>query len=130
VPLDSAVIVDSGSTNTLGYRIQVRSDGSASVSTGTSSPKPFTVPQATAERFFADLAAARKSNATTEACMKSASFGSTLRVTWQQWVSSDLTCPSKDASVTALVNDVQSLRELAGIKGAPLRQGPEIQPPG
>jgi hypothetical protein len=129
VPLDSAVIVDSGSTNTLGYRIEVRSDGSAFVSNGSSSPKPFTVPQATVERFFADLAAARKDNATTAPCVKSASFGSTLRITWQQWVSPDLTCPPKDALGAALITDVQTLRQVAGIGAAPLRQGPEIQPP-
>jgi hypothetical protein len=128
-PLDSAVIVDSGSTNSARYRIEVRSDGSASVSTGSSTPKPFTVPQATVERFFADLAAARKGNATTVACAKSASFGSTLRVTWQQWVSPDLTCPPKDALGAALVTDVRTLREVAGISAVPVRQGPEIQPP-
>jgi hypothetical protein len=128
-PLDSAVIVDSGSTNSPGYRIEVRSNGSASVSTGSSTPKPFTVPQATVERFFADLAAARKGNAATVPCIKSASFGSTLHVTWQQWVSPDLTCPPKDALGAALITDVRTLREVAGIKPAPIRQGPEIQPP-
>ena len=129
VPLDSAVIVDSGSTNTLGYRIEVRSDGSASVSTGSSSPKPFTVPQATVERFFADLAASRKGNAASAPCVKSASFGSTLRITWQQWVSPDLTCPPKDALGAALITDVQTLRKVAGIGAAALRQGPGIRPP-
>ncbi|MGA7202694.1 MAG: hypothetical protein WBX26_12755 [Candidatus Cybelea sp.] len=128
-PPDSAVVVDSGSTNTLGYRIEVRSDGSASVSSGSSSPKPFTVPQATVQRFFANLAAARKGNATTAPCVKSASFGSTLRITWQQWVSPDLSCPPKDALGAALVTDVQTLRSAAGIGAAPLRQGPGIQPP-
>ncbi|MFY9737860.1 MAG: hypothetical protein WAK11_02300 [Candidatus Cybelea sp.] len=129
VPLDSAVIVDSGSTNTQGYRIEIRSDGSASVSTGSSSPKPFTVAQATVGRFFGDLAAARKGNATSAPCVKSASFGSTLRITWQQWVSPDLTCPPKDALGAALVTDVKTLREAAGIGAATLRQGPEAQPP-
>ena len=81
------------------------------------------------ERFFADLAAARKGNATTAPCVKSASFGSTLRITWQQWVSPDLTCPPKDALGAALITDAQTLREVAGIGAAPLRQGPEIQPP-
>ena len=129
VPLDSAAIVDSGSTNSPPYRIEVRSDGSASVSAGSSTPKAFTVAQATVERFFADLAAARKGNATTVPCVKSASFGSTLRVTWQQWVSPDLTCPPKDALGAALITDVRTLREAAGITAAPIRQGPEIQPP-
>ncbi len=129
VPLDSAVIVDSGSTNTLGYRIDVRSDGSASVSIGSSSPKPFTVSHATVAHFFADLTAARKGNATSAPCVKSASFGSTLRISWQQWVSPDLTCPPKDALGAALITDVQTLRKAAGIGAAPLRQGPETQPP-
>lgn len=131
VPPDSAVIVDSGSTNTLGYRIDVRSDGSASVTVGSASPKPFTLPQETASRFFADLAAARKGNATTEPCMKSASFGSTIRVTWQGWISPDLTCPPKDSLGTALVNDVNEIRGISGVKAAPLRGEPttEAQPP-
>ena len=47
-PPDSAVIVNSGSTNTSGYAIQVSSEGKASVTiqnrgTASSTPKPFTV---------------------------------------------------------------------------------------
>ncbi|MGC1985037.1 MAG: hypothetical protein WA668_06565, partial [Candidatus Cybelea sp.] len=98
---DSAVIENSGSTNTLGYRIEVRSDGSAtlamvhgpSASASPSPAKPFTVSSGIAKQFFADLAAARQSKTVTEPCMKSASFGSATYVTWQGWRSSDLTCP-------------------------------------
>lgn len=136
-PRDSAVIVDSGSTNTLGSRIEVWSDGTAAMTlqqkVGASPPpaKSFTVPMATVKQFFADLAAARKGNAATVPCMKSASFGTTTRVTWQGWVSPDLTCPPKDALGAALIADVQRIREASGAAPAPLRQGPvEMESPG
>jgi hypothetical protein len=126
-PRDSAAIVNSGSTNSYGYTITVWSDGTGSVTLqargGTpSSPKAFTVPSATTARFFADLAAARKGNATTVPCMKSVSFGSTTRISWQGWESPDLTCPPKDSLGEALVKDVDAIRKAAGIQELPLRQ--------
>jgi len=124
---DSAVIVNSGSTNSLGYTITVASDGKATVAMQSrggpaGSPKAFTLAAATAERFFADLAAARKGNAATVPCMKSASFGSSTHITWQGWVSPDLTCPPKDALGEALVQDVEKIRDAAGVSAMPLRQ--------
>jgi hypothetical protein len=131
---DSAKIVDSGSTNTSGYTIVVQSDGSATVTvqqsaTQSTAPKSFTLPQATATRFFTDLAAAKTGNAVTVPCMKSASFGTTLRITWQGWTSPDLSCPPKDSLGTALISDVQAIREAAGIGTVPLRHGPADAPP-
>lgn len=129
-PRDSATIVDSGSTNTIGYTIVVWSDGSASLTTQQtrngppSSPKAFKVAPSLATKFFTDLAAARKGNATTAPCMKSASFGTSLHVTWQGWHSPDLTCPPKDSLGTALVTDVDDIRKASGLSPAPLRQGP------
>jgi hypothetical protein len=127
-PSPTAVIVNSGSTNSYGYTISVSPDGKASVTlqergggpVGT--PKPFTVPAATATRFFADLAAARKANAATVPCMKSASFGTTTHITWQEWTSPDLSCPPSESSGKALVNDVDAIRKAAGIAAFPLRQ--------
>ena len=72
-PADTAVIVNSGSTNSYGYTIHVASDGKASFTlqkrgeSAATTPKPFTVPATTATRFFSDLAAARKTNAATAA---------------------------------------------------------------
>jgi hypothetical protein len=126
-PLDSAVIIDSGSTNSYGYTIHISSDGAASVtmtnrgSAPASSPKPFTVPQSVTSRFFTDLAAARKGNAATVACMKSASFGTTLHITWQGWTSPDLSCPAKDQLGQALVNGVDAIRKAGNIPAFPLR---------
>jgi hypothetical protein len=121
-PRDNAVIVDSGSTNAPGYNIQVWSDGSSSVTSQArgASPGParsFTVPAATATRFFADLDAARKGNVVTVPCMKSVSFGSTVRITWQGWTSPDLTCPPKDSLGEALIADVNDIRKAAGLTG-------------
>lgn len=124
-PADTAVIVNSGSTNSYGYTIHVASDGKASFTlqrgeSAATTPKPFTVPAATAARFFSDLAAARKGNAAAEPCMKSASFGTSMHVTWQGWVSPDLSCPTNDGSGDALVRDISAIRQAGGIPEMPL----------
>lgn len=128
-PTDTATIVNSGSTNTYGYSIVVWSNGKASATlrerggAAAGSPKAFTVPAATVARFFADLAAARKGNAQSAGCMKSASFGTTVHVTWQGWVSPDLSCQQSDSLGAALVKDVDDIRQRAGITELPLRSG-------
>jgi hypothetical protein len=129
-PRDSAVIVNSGSTNTIGYSITVASDGQASLTTqnrdgsATGPAKPFTVPPATAERFFADLDAAKSGSAVTVPCMKSASFGSSMHVKWQGWISPDLECPAKTAAGDALIKDVDEIRQASGLAEQPLRPHP------
>ena len=128
---DSAVIVNSGSTNTVGYSITVWSDGQASLTTqnrdasATGQAKPFTVPASTAARFFTDLATAKSTNAVTVPCMKSASFGSSMHVKWQGWVSPDLECPAKTSAGDALIKDVDEIRQASGLAAQPLRQLPQ-----
>ncbi len=129
-PRDSAVIVNSGSTNTVGYSITVWSDGQASLTTqnrdgsATGPAKAFKVPPATAARFFADLADAKSTGAVTVPCMKSASFGSSMHVKWQGWTSPDLECPPKSTVGDALVKDVDEIRQASGLAAQPLRQQP------
>ena len=129
-PADNAVIVNSGSTNSYGYTIQISSDGKGTVTlqerggSAARAAKPFTVPAAVATRFFADLTAARKGNVTAAPCMKSASFGTSTHITWQGWVSPDLSCPPTGALGNALVTDVDAIRKAAGISAMPLRQAP------
>jgi len=126
-PRDSAVIVNSGSTNTVGYAITIWSDGKASLTThnrdgsATGPAKAFSVAPATAARFFADLAAAKNANAVTVPCMKSASFGSSTHIKWQGWDSPDLECPPKSAQGDALVKDVGEIRQASGLAQTPLR---------
>ena len=121
---DGATIVDSGSTNTPGYRIDVWSDGSATivmqnrgVTNGTT--KSFTVALSVANRFFADLKAVKSGNVTGQRCMKSASFGTTTRVTWHGWTSPDLDCPADRAPLSALVSSVNAIRQASGIGTLP-----------
>jgi hypothetical protein len=63
------------------------------------------------DRFFTDLAAARKDNVASGSCAKSASFGSTIRVKWQGWVSNDVTCPPPSTVGSAAVKDAQALND-------------------
>ena len=130
---ESATIVDSGSTNTAGYAIEVWSDASASVTyrNGTglpARPKSFTIPAALAAHFFADLRAARAGAAKAALCLKSASFGTSTHVRWQGWTSPDLDCPPNDKLTAALVKDVAAIRAagnvttpLHGFPGGPPR---------
>jgi hypothetical protein len=128
-PRETAIIVNSGSTNSYGYSIAVWSDGNATVTlqvrgAAAGTTKAFTISAATAAHFFADLAAARKGSATTAPCMKSASFGTSTHITWQGWVSPDLSCPPSGALGQALVADIDAIRKAAGISAMPLRQAP------
>jgi hypothetical protein len=126
-PPDSAVIVNSGSTNTVGYSITIWPSGKASLTTQNRDGSPigpakaFNVAPTTAARFFTDLAAAKNTHAATVPCMKSASFGSSMHVKWQGWVSPDLECPPNDSAGEALVKDVDQIRQASGLARMPLR---------
>lgn len=125
---DGASIVDSGSTNTAGYTIDVWTDGSAAVAyqnrTGADAKKSFTISSALTTRFFSDLKAARDGSAPAAHCMKSASFGTSTHVRWHDWVSPDLDCPAGDKLTAALVNDVNAIRSAGKTTAAPLRGFP------
>jgi len=134
-PPQTAVIVNSGSTNISGYTIKLASDGKGSLIVAPhggspGAPKAFSVPAATATKFFADLAAARKVGLATVPCMKSASFGSSTHVTWEGWTSPDLSCPPKAPQGDALVADIDAIRKAAGIGSVPLdgQGGPIVEP--
>jgi len=127
-PQATAVILNSGSTNSHGYKITVATDGTGTAvlanrdGSAAGPVKSFHIASQIAARFFADLAAARKSKTPAAGCMKSASFGSFTHVTWDGWQSPDLDCPPGDASIGALVTDVERIREASGIPAFPLRQ--------
>jgi hypothetical protein len=132
----SATIRNSGSTNFAGYTIEVRADGTASAAASNrngdvlSTPKPFTLDAALATSFFTHLAAAQAEGAKVEPCMKSASFGSTTRVSWDGWTSPDLSCPPASDAAAALVHDVQTITTASGIESTPRRSfGPVMRQP-
>ena len=134
VARDGAAIVNSGSTNALGFKIEVWSDDSATAvlqnraGSAQNVPKPFALGPAVVARFFADLKAARDGKATGIPCMKSASFGTTTRTWWHGWVSPDLDCPPNNALTAALVHDVGVIRLASRVDTTtPLRRG--VLPP-
>ena len=108
---DGAEILNSGSTNFAGYTVKVWSDGSAwSVHTlrggaPAGSPATGSVPADLATKFLSDLAAAKHSGrVVSQACAKSASFGSTLVVRYHGWTTPDLNCPG-DGFATSIAAD-------------------------
>jgi hypothetical protein len=129
---DRATIVNSGSTNTMGYTIEVRSDGTGSVTIQRGSAKTFHLANGVDVKFFADLAAARATLTPAGGCIKSASFGTSTRIAWQGWTSPDLECPAPNAKLSALIDDLHLIRQAAGIGAPPLRSrvepGPSASP--
>jgi hypothetical protein len=130
-----AVIVNSGSTNTAGFKITVHSNGPSTAvmlnrqGVAQSTAHSFTVSTKQAGSLFADLKAAKAAPASQGGCMKSASFGTSTHVQWQGWTSPDLDCPSDDAAITALKNDVSAVRTAAGIGPLPLFNHPAAEGP-
>jgi hypothetical protein len=127
---DGATIVNSGSTNALGFKIELYSDGSGSVvlqdraGRAKSQTKAFKMPLVQAKQFFAHLKAARDGNAANEHCMKSASFGTTTHVEWHGWTSPDLDCPPADKLDAALVHDYEAIRSASGVDTMTLHRNP------
>jgi hypothetical protein len=120
---DGMTIVNSGSTNTIGWSIALRSDGTATIDA-----RAFMVPQALAVKLFADAAAARNAHVLGRACMKSASFGTHLNVIWHGWTSPDLTCRPMSLLASTLAVDVGRITEIAQPPSGLRRIGLPIEP--
>jgi hypothetical protein len=120
----SVTIVNSGSTNTAGFRIVVDPSGKAEF---TSQPrrqsadkavKPKTVaktiPKSLAESLLSDVNAARPlSSLPAPLCMKSASFGSRLTIQVGDETSPDLSCgDGGNAQLQALIRDANAIVKL------------------
>ncbi len=114
-----ALIVNSGSTNTAGYRLRVYADGTTALQQG-DVPIRKHVSAQLVKRFFADLqAAGRLDRLPSTFCMKSASFGSSTHIGYRGAMSPDVSCPSTNASVRALGVDASGLAEAAGVSMLP-----------
>ncbi len=112
VPKSAAVILNTGSTNSLGYRIVVQSSGVAEYVAGDTRAKA-RVSAAMAAKFFTDLRAGMPmSKLPIMGCMKSASFGTSTFAWWRGERSGDLECAG-DAHGKVLAADVAEIaREL------------------
>jgi hypothetical protein len=115
---DRAVIVNSGSTNRAGFRIEVERSGEAEYA---STPRGQTaervqrkVPDALLRRFYADLEAAQPLSALpAEHCAKSVSFGTTTIVELGTERTPDISCPNaRNPNTKALMQDVGEIVQL------------------
>jgi hypothetical protein len=116
-----AVIVDSGSTNTAGFRIVVKPSGEAEYTplTGRSgrqtesqaSPRSQKIEKDLVQRFYSELESSRPlSKLPRHGCFKSASFGTTLTVEFDGEKSPDLSCGDHgDPKLKRLVSDVNKI---------------------
>jgi hypothetical protein len=121
---DVAVIVNSGSTNTAGFRIAVEQSGDAEYtpaprgairpSSGRPAQTHLQLPDTLVKRLYADLDAAKPfSSLPTQRCMKSASFGTTLTIALGVQESPDLSCGGGDSEkLKALLRDANEIVKL------------------
>jgi hypothetical protein len=115
---DTAVIVNSGSTNRAGFRIEVERSGEAEY---TSTPRGQAaervrrkVPDALLRRFYVDLEAAQPLSALpAEHCAKSVSFGTRTTVEMRSERTPDISCPNaRNPNTKALMRDVGEIVQL------------------
>jgi hypothetical protein len=118
----SAVLVNSGSTNTPGFKIVVPRDGAAeytamprahSQSEGQHvlAPMKRKLPPALVHRLFSDLEAARPfSDLPRPTCMKSVSFGTRLTIQFNGDETPDLNCGAgQSTKLAALIDDAKQI---------------------
>lgn len=114
---DAATIVDSGSTNRSGFRIVVDQTGAAEmtvtprgVGARQAQPEPVQrhLPQALVDSFYSSLKAAGPlASLPAGHCMKSASFGSRMTVSFGGEETPDLTCgDGGNAALADLIKEV------------------------
>ena len=124
---DAATITNSGSTNTAGYTITVRANGTAVYGVRPSRMvsavmRTGRVSQSLARHFFADLKAAKNMAPMVNThCMKSASFGYSETVSYHGWMSPDLTCPPLGGPIAPLRADVGAIVTALSINVTPGR---------
>lgn len=117
----TAVIVNSGSTNTAGFRIVVERSGNAEFtpaprrsgpdSGAKAEPKSRKVPDALVHDLYSDLDAAKPlSSLPAPRCMKSASFGTKLTIEFGAEVTPDLSCgDGGNEKLKALIRDANQI---------------------
>lgn len=122
-----ATIVDSGSTNTNGFRIVVDQSGKTQSTVALRGPQARTgespaatagtIPAAVAERLYSDLNAAWPlSSLPSQHCLKSASFGTRLTIEFDGQTTPDLSCGRiTDPKLKALARDAREIVATAGV---------------
>jgi len=126
VPRGAAVILNTGSTNTQGYRIVVQTSGYAEYING-SHRAIASVPASLAAQFFKDAQDAMPLTARGSSdCMKSASFGSSLFVWWKGSRSGDLSCGLSSKLSSDALQIAQALGMSTGLRTPLVRPIPML----
>ncbi len=120
---ENAIIIDSGSTNRAGFRIEVGRSGDAQMTPVRRhvdppgeevKPRRRALSSAVVQRFYASLEAAKPLGSLPEVhCMKSASFGSALTVVLGNEQTPDLSCG--DGGNTAMRNLIRDVNEIVAL---------------
>jgi hypothetical protein len=120
--LGLVTITNSGSTNSSGYTVKVYPNGEADIAISRPpSARKASVPRTMASDLFGAVHAAQSNGQASGAarCMKSASFGSTMRVKYSTRTSPDLNCPvsGTNAALRAQVNKILATVKVWGPVG-------------
>ncbi|BAY26700.1 hypothetical protein NIES2100_65160 [Calothrix sp. NIES-2100] len=128
VPNNVGVILNSGSTNTIGYRIYVSPSGEVNYvdGKGTGQGK---LPEKLTKRFFHDLKVAEplSSLPVKPDCVKSTSFGTTTTVSIGGQQSSDISCPG-NPKARRLEDDAIAITKALKVVNVPNSQGKPLPP--
>jgi hypothetical protein len=127
VPGNTAVIINSGSTNMIGYRIYITPSGELSYVAGNGQGQG-KLSSGLKRRFFRDLAAAMPlSQLPVSSCIKSISFGTSTVVQLGGERSPDLSCPG-NAQAEALSHDLTAIAQFLHVTNVPRSEGQELPP--
>jgi hypothetical protein len=118
VPSTTAIVVNSGSTNFMGYQITVAPSGSVSYVMGKKSGKGKLTATLT-QKFFQDIKAAMPlSQLPKQGCIKSTSFGTSTVIILGSERSPDVSCPGTPKE-TALNEDAEAIAKVLKISKVP-----------
>jgi hypothetical protein len=125
---DVAIIVNSGSTNTIGYRIYVSPTGEVNYVDGNGSNQGKLTKKLTKE-FFRDVKIAEPlSNLPVrQSCVKSVSFGTTTTIRLADRQSQDISCPGNEKA-QRLDNDVIAITKALNVVNVAKSQGKPLPP--
>ncbi|MEH1910745.1 MAG: hypothetical protein V7L05_14805 [Nostoc sp.] len=127
VPNNVAIILNSGSTNTIGYRIYVSPSGEVNYVDGKGSNQGKLSEKLT-KNFFRDLKIAEPlSNLPKQSCVKSVSFGTTTTIRLADQQSPDISCPG-NVKAQSLDNDVIAIAKALNVVNIPKSQGKRLPP--
>ncbi|WP_155967555.1 hypothetical protein [Kamptonema formosum] len=128
VTRNTAVLVNSGSTNTIGYRIYLSPSGEASYVDG-NGQKTGTVPERIVKKFFQQIQVDMPLSQlpVKQPCIKSTSFGTETFVSFNGEQSPDVSCPG-NRKAEKLFTDASEIVQFLHVTNVPRSQGQELPP--